>query len=168
MVFNPRAGEPAPGSVDTEQLVDGAVTADKVEAGLADSVEQAIDKTWNHTGTDDKRFEEFQFIKDSSAKRNLKILRVYGDLKSDGTNTATLSIWMDSPNGDWTDDVYTGSDTADATVTTTSNTLATFTPIELDISGLANGKHTVTMSLKSDNGAGTIETETREYLPSKN
>lgn len=166
MVFNPRAGQPAPNTVDTAQLVDGAVTSEKVGEGVNDNTEQANQVNYQHTGITIKRFERFEFFKDTANRRNLKKLRVYCDLKGDGVNNATLGVWLDN-DGDWDGaDEYTGAGAADGTFVTNSAVLVNGY-LEVNITGLADGKHSVNMSLVGATAPATAETNTREYTLDK-
>ena len=166
MVFNPRAGQPGPNTVGVTELQDGAVSPIKLSDGAGASDAQAANVNFSHTGLSRKRFERYEFYKDSGNKRNLKSLRIYHDLKADGTNQATLEIWLDN-DGDWNgSDIYTGAGVADGKTDTIS---ASFIDgfIDLDISGLANGKHVVNMAMLTNNAAGTADTTIREYILDK-
>jgi hypothetical protein len=173
MVFNPRSGTPAPGSVGPTELADSAVTTPKLAAQsvtIAKAVAAVSRKdffgtetNYNHTGTTRKQFEKIMFAKSPTVKgKEFKAL--ISAKVANGANGADLEIWIDSPDGDWNgSDVYTGSGSPSATATVTSTSFALH-ELTANIAALSNGVHTLRFAMKGAVAASDVTSEMRQFF----
>jgi len=156
MVYNPKSGSPAAGSV----------TAESFAPGVRKRSLETINNNFSFTGAiTPKRIVEFEFIIDKANDRDLEELKVWPTLQiSNALATAKFSVWIDkSASFDVNDDFVSGS--PDASVSHTGDTVMTAKYVQVDLSTLtlADGRHTITFAIETSDAAETVSTDIQDY-----
>lgn len=164
MVFNPKSNKPAPGTITSVELADDAVTAGKISDGAVVMPDSAVANDFDVTGTTETRIVEYEFFKDAANKRNLKKIRCYLNLKtSNVSHAATAKLYLNNSAGfDGSDEYVSGS--ADASVSSSSLTMENLSmEISTAVKNLADGLHTITLSLVSADAAETASSTAQDF-----